>query len=306
MTRKEKESSIYFTTVVALENSAVIGGHMSAEKSDPTFTRLSLYKEGNWGLLDDIKEIIYSLEAKPGNKPGLVNLYVLGRNGFFREYIPGGKPEDSFINMKAVGYLEDLRFIGNNLYACGSQGQVYCKTAAGWISTDNDLFVPFSGKVERCSLSIDGSSEDDIIVVGEQGLVYSRNGERWCQLDSPTNLSINYVLYSSDGSVYVCGDGGFINKLHKPNQWLDLSDLTITKRSLRSMTEFKGKIYIAAEDKLLWTDGKDIGEIDIPLDIEPSFMAIDSSHDSLWCVGDKSILNYDGNIWNSIQHPDNK
>lgn len=306
MTKKEKKSRIYFTTVVALGDSAVIGGHMYAEKSDPTFTRLSLYKEGNWGLLDDIKAVVYSLEAKPSNKPELMNLCVLGRNGFFREYIPGEKPENSFINKRAVGYLEDLRYIGNNLYACGSQGQVYCKTAAGWISVDNNLFVPFSGKVERCLLSIDGSSEDNIIVVGEQGLVNNWNGERWCQLDLPTNLSINYVLYSSDGSVYVCGDGGFINKLSKPNQWLDLSDITITEKSLWSMTEFQGKIYIAAEDKLLWTDGKYLGEITIPLDIELFFMAVDSSHDTLWCVGDENVLMYDGEIWHSIQHPDNK
>lgn len=307
MVKSKQKAKIYFTTVAAISDDfAAFGGHMIAEKSDPTFTRLVAYSQGQWGILGDIMDVVYSLETKPGTDIYKNNLCLIGRDGFYREYVPGKKPIDSPIKKKEVGYLEGLRLIGNNLYACGSQGQVYCLKGSEWISLDNNLFLPFSGKVERCLLSIDGFSEQDIFTVGEGGAVWHCDGKNWSQLDSPTNLSINCVLCSSSGFVYLCGDNGLLFRSTKDGQWKELPSIELTQQSLFDMTEFHGDIFITAGDKLLMTDGEVVNEVKVPTDDAPHFFSIDSASNCLWCVGNETVYQFDGKMWHKHICPDNR
>jgi hypothetical protein len=302
-----QKSEIYFTTVAASPNNfAVFGGHMVSEKSDPTFTRLVILNQGKWGLLGDVMDVVYSLETKQGKDPSKRNLCVLGRDGFFREYVPSEKPIDTPIKKREVGYLEKLRLIGKHLFACGAQGQVYCQKGDSWVNLDEGLFLPFSGKVERRLLSLDGFSEHDIFAVGEGGAVWHWTGQLWNQVDTPTNVSINDVLCSSSGDIYLCGDGGFIFRLTRTWKWHDLSDTALTQQSLWTMVEFRGKIFVAAGDKLLSTNGNTVEEVPVPKDVERNFFSIDAVSDSLWCVGDRDVCQFDGSTWYRHVCPDNK
>ena len=256
-------------------------------------------------MLGDIDEVVYSLLTGPGHDPSRNNLCVLGRDGLFHEFAPGKKPSDNPVPKKEVGYLEDLRTIGNHLYSCGAQGQVCSLRNGKWQSLDDGLFIPFSGKVQRCLLSIDGFSDQDIYTVGEGGAVWHWDGQSWSQLDCPTNLTLNHVLCTSTGDVYFCGDDGFLVKLTKSGQWKELAPDEPTENSLSKMAEFRGSVFVAADSQLLQVDGETVTEVKTPEDMTPAFLSLDAVADSLWCVGDEFIYRYDGSDWHKLVCPDN-
>ena len=279
---------------------------MVAEEDDPSFTRLTICNNGSWGMLADISDIVYSLEKRPMPMQKKPNLCVLGRNGFFREYVAGAKPIDLPIHKKDVSYLEDIKLIGNNLYACGGQNQLYKLDGQIWRDFDHAIYSPFKGKLEKCLLSIDGYSDQDIYAVGERGAVWHWNGHKWSNVDAPTNLSLNCVKCMANGDVFICGDGGALFRLNQKKQWLDLSNPEITTRSLWDIAEYEGFCYVTAENKLLRTDGDSIEEINIPTEQEAYFYSIDALEENLWIVGGEEVYQYNGKSWQVLICPDNR
>ncbi len=307
MNNQKKNTRIYFTTVVALSNDmAVFGGHMVAEEDDPSFTRLVMYKNGNWGVLGDIHDIIYSLIKQPNPSGGKPYLCALGRDGFFRQYVSGAHPIDLPIPKRDVTYLENIRFIGSHLYVCGGQNQLFILDEQIWKNFDYGIYSIFKGKLEKSLLSIDGYADNDIYAVGQKGATYHWDGRLWLVEDIPTNLSLNCVRCMSNGNVFICGDGGSLFVRNIQGHWIDLSNPEITTRSLWDMTEYEGFCYIAAENKLLRTDGKKIDEINVPLDDEFYFYSLDAFEKSLWVVGSERIYQFNGADWKVLICPDNE
>lgn len=71
------------------------------------------------------------------------------------------------------------------------------------------------------------------------------------------------------------------------------------------MTEFQGTVFATATTSLLRITAGAIEIIDVPVEGEPCFYAIDSTADALWCVGNEAVLRFDGNTWQQFTCPDN-
>src|SRR3954467_10621632 len=126
MAVEKKRTALYFTTVAAYPGYRVaLGGHLVIEGDDPQGTRLMLYTGTTWGHHDDIGVILYQIVVRIPRGETKRRLCVLGREGFYREYIPGTRHVENHIEPVEVGYLEDLAPIGDAVFACGAQGQVY-------------------------------------------------------------------------------------------------------------------------------------------------------------------------------------
>jgi hypothetical protein len=297
---------MYFTNVaVTGDDFAILGGHLYSEGQEPTVTRFVLLDKGQGFFLFDFDDLVYAIDRKPmpAGKPR-DSLCIMGRAGKYRENVAGGKPVDTRIDLNDEGFFLDLRYIGKHLYACGHQNIVYRQNGTRWVRADQGAFKRRKMAVDRSFDAIHGFSEDDIYAVGLGGAIWHWNGEKWKELESPTNFGLYAILCSSGGDVYIAGGGGLVFKGGRKG-WTDLSDRTVMDDTIWNMAEFQGKIYLAAYDKLLVTDGGPVQEMKVPLLGKKSFMAMDATPRQLWTVGDDNIFQFDGKKWNRHVLPDN-
>ena len=149
-------------------------------------------------------------------------LCVLGRQGFYREYVPGVGHVDIPIDPVDVGYLEDVAPIGDAVFVCGAQGQVYRLRGQQWEAIHSGIHVPFNGEdVERMLLSIAGFAENDLYVCGFEGEVWHFNGKKWSELDSPSRTIRESPLSSGEGAfaprtwkvAVICGALSFLSSI---------------------------------------------------------------------------------------------
>jgi photosystem II stability/assembly factor-like uncharacterized protein len=303
---KKKQTALYFTTVCAFpKNAAVLGGHLVIQGEDPLGTRLMVVNNDAWTHLDDMMQVVYAtvLRRSPG-KPH--SLAAVGRDGLYREFPFGGASRDIPIPKKEVGYLEDAWENAGKVYVCGAQGQVYRLRDSTWQAIDRGLRVEFNGQeVERMLLSISGFSDDDVYVCGFEGEVWHFDGKKWTELDSPTNLPLNAVLCAPDERVYVCGAAGTMFAIESDGSWVDLSDKAVSEETFYDMTVFKGKVYVAADEKLLYLDADKLKAVKSPSQGDWRFLAIDAADDRIWCVGSEEVFDYDGKKWTRHVCPEN-
>jgi hypothetical protein len=308
---KRPQKAVYFTTVVAVEeDAAIVAGHLYMEGTEPTVTRIFVCDGGKWGHLGDFEEVVYAAARKPPPKGASVPTYcIVGRRGAYREWETKKPPVDQRVDTKDGGYLMDLRYIDGSLYTCGGQNQVHVQGGKSWQRMDPGLFVPLDLDKPSSHVSIhsmDGFSANDIYAAGYAGALRHWNGKKWTPLDTPTNQHFNVVLCSK-GEVYLGGEGGLVFKGDRKKGWKDLGAREVNEEPIEDMTEFQGKIYMAAEDVLLSTDGTKVEEVKIPVKgKEMGFYAVDSNERFLWSVGHEWVLQFDGKKWTRHECPDNK
>jgi hypothetical protein len=305
--KKKKDTALYFTTVAAFpNNAAVLGGHLAIQGEDPEGTRLMVINKESWTHLGDMMDIVYAIAIRrPQHDPAALG--ALGREELYREFVFGGASRDIAINKSEEGYLEDLTAIGDVMYACGAQGQVYRLRGSRWQAIDKGLRVEFNGEdVERMLLGIAGFSHDDLYVCGFDGEVWRYDGKKWTELDSPTNLPLNAVLCAPDKLVYFCGESGHLFALTRDGSWDDLTDEEFADAEFSDLTWFKDRLWIAADDRLLYLDGRKVKAVKNPSKGEWRILNIDAAPDRIWCVGGEETLDYDGQKWTSHVCPENE
>ncbi len=305
---KKPDTALYFTTIAAInEEFAVVGGHLYTEADEPSITRFMLCFGDEWQHLEDLDDVSYAIEKKPGTRANARGtLCLLGRAGLYREIVSGREPTDSRIDITDAGYLMDLRFIGSHLYACGGQNQVHRQEKAQWRKTDQGIFKPIGDTLDRSLEAIDGFSEEDIYAVGSGGSIWHWDGKRWTGLDSPTNYPFYCVKCASGGDVYVGGSAGLLFRGNREAGWADISDSSVTEDVIEDLTEFQGRIYATATDLLLVTDGGPVQAVNVPIKGKKAFYTIDSTKDIMWIAGDEWVFRFDGSKWEKFSCPENR
>jgi hypothetical protein len=304
-----KPTALYFTTVVVIEPGlAIMGGHFYSDGLEPTATRIMAVKEGRWGVIPPIvDDVVYAMTRKPAppGKPRST-LCMMGRHGTYVEKISGEPPATTVLERKDAGYLLDLRCIGDRLYSCGIQNMVQRQESDGrWVRVDQGTFSPLTDYVTCAFRSIDGTDENEIVAVGLRGEIWQWDGRTWSRQESPTTYPLHKILRASDGDYYIGGTQGLVWRGSPAKGWTPLGDSAVTTETIEDMAEFQGRIYLAAQSKLLVTDGGPIREVHVPVDGDKAFFAIDALPSELWVVGDESILQFDGRIWKRHVCPEN-
>jgi len=297
-------TAMYFTSVIAFrKNMAVIGGHMLAHGPSPTATRFMICLGEKWGHLTDLSDVAYAAVRKPDNPKAIA---IMGRNGLYREIIGNNPPIDFQLPEIRNLYLMDLRAIGGNLFACGVQNQVFRQTGGIWVKVDQGTFSPFVGDVDRRLESIHGFSTNDIYAVGSSGAIWHYDGQTWSRLDSPTNVTLNVVLCASDGFVYVGGATGLLLRGRRDAGWQQIGSPEEILGVVEDLAEFQGKIYVTCTSKLFRIADDIVEDVEIPVEGERCFYAVDATPESLWCVGGEVVLQFDGTKWEQFLCPENQ
>jgi hypothetical protein len=274
--------------------------------ADVEFTRVFALKDGKWGHFD-VENAIDSLHATAAPS---VAMYCLVRDGTIFVWRPrsGGGPTrevlpDAGVGPGKLGYMARIRQIGNSLYACGAAGQVYRREASGWVHFDMGILDRLSGASALDLNCLDGTSENDIYVVGQHGFLAHFDGHQWTRLRPPSSLNFYWVRCVSPSEVYVCGQkGGVFRGNHTGWENYSRPDLGV---DFWCAETFNGKLYFAATPRLYEFDGERISAVSTGLRPVPDGHRLHANEGVLWSFGNSHLCFFDGTKWTYVKHPDN-
>jgi photosystem II stability/assembly factor-like uncharacterized protein len=133
------------------------------------------------------------------------NIFVAGKNGVIFRY-DGSKWEQldlgAIINLKNI-HFSDIWVSNNSIHAVGD-GIVDFEID----QTDNSIHF-FNHNIPDMDFNaILGHSENEIFAVGEDGIIFYYNGNKWIQQNSPTEKDLESLWKSSSNDYYAVGEDG--------------------------------------------------------------------------------------------------
>ncbi|GAC1610520.1 MAG: hypothetical protein NVS3B3_19570 [Aquirhabdus sp.] len=216
------------------------------------------------------------------------------------------KIPEAGLRLGNLGYVTQIREIGNVLYVCGANDQVYRKNKGIWellssvpLMQRNALDVEYS-----IFTSIDGVDENDIYVCGLGGRIYHFNGIEWKKIETKIDENLNDMLCVSTDEIWICGNNGAVLKGNAKDGFKDISGVD-DNENFWSVAKFNEKIYLATTTKLYVYDEGQITQVISGLIPELETFHLDAADGTLWSFGTKDIARFDGTKWERIHHPDN-
>jgi hypothetical protein len=289
---KAKDWIILASEIVALEN----------EEGD--YTRAYTFKAGNWRHFDLEGIAVRSVHGAPTPARGT---YFLGRSGEVVLVSPDGRTTelipDAGTGPEKLGYVNRMRVIDGALYVCGSSGQVYRRDNSGWVHLDQGLADHVNSQTRPNLYGIDGTSKEEIYVVGERGMISRYDGLGWTTFQPFTTEFLMAVHCVSRDDVYVCGRNGafFYGRWDK---WEDFS-LRRKPPHFWSLEVYRSVVYVASSNGLYALEGDKLFPVETGLLPKPDAYRLHATDGVLWSFGNHHICFFDGENWTYVKHPDN-
>lgn len=289
------------------------------------FTRLFFYDElepiSKWNRWDlpgfELADICVVREAIPGaryyaalSKEGLVAYNGAGKQWQEKVGEAGVKSRDV---TPVYGYLNALKEIAGELYACGGGGQIYRRRENKWSDIAGHLrqgspelqsALPLNQvELPEDFSDIDGYSDDDVYVAGMNG-IYHFDGEKWGKCLAPTDEILTGILCAEGGWVWACGFNGTVLRGNKERGFEDVSHYD-DNMILTSIAISDGKLYFSSKDGMYWlssgAQGQKLSKLEEVSDCEN----LSSLGSVIIAVGAKEVMVYSEDMWINLVHPDN-
>jgi hypothetical protein len=216
-----------------------------------------------------------------------------------------------------AGYVSHIREIGGALYVCGDSGQIYRRAPnSEWEHHDEGLYEPITHYRDphHTFSCIDGNSEQDIYVVGDDACVCHYDGSLWTELKLPVDEHLLWVRCYGQDEVWISGKNGTLLVGSAKAGFKDVSGVD-DNYTIECVCKFQGKVYAASYDGLFVYDPAQpklgLKPVKSGLVPEVQTMQLDASTSTdgttqvLWSFGVKDITWFDGTTWHRVQHPDN-
>lgn len=278
----------------------------SLDHSEVDHSRLFFLYNDEW-FFHDLEWDVVSLCLKSKNNDEPRKFCALSMQGDIEFQYLGGVDIERIPDAgtyEGLGAVKQLREIGDHLYVCGDQGQVYKRIGNElWEHIDDGLL---NRNISASALdlnSIDGTSDNDIYVVGFHGKIFHRDGLTWRELVSPTNAHLNRIKCVSIDEVYICGYKGVFLKGNKDG-FEDLSVLGL-EDNFWGVEYYRGNVYLATLKGVYVYDGVNVEPIKTGLKPEIQGYRLDVKDGVLWSFGVDDLAYYDGIKWARVDHPDN-
>ena len=184
--------------------------------------------------------------------------------------------------MTAIWGLDDA-----SVYAGGSSGEIVARLDGSW--------APLSGGVQLQGtvFALAGRSRSDLYAAGERGQLAHFDGHAWTQLDLDTKADLHAVLPLPDGSVAICGAGGFM-VIGAPGRWRTISG---APGDLYALAHHRGKLWVGAGDLGIYAVEGDRLEV---VKSNVYTFAIDAGEEYLATAGNDEVVRYDGVEWVAV------
>jgi hypothetical protein len=305
MAKKRSEAALFFNEAVASEDGrAAFGGHFFIfEGTEDEVTRIAVWMgEDRWLKVGDVEAIVTSLDTYP-QPNGKLALAALARDGTF-VLLQGPNRLELTIPMDP-GFLFQMCRIDRNLYACGSQRQVWRFDGTTWARVDEGFVVARSRRENPVLHGIHGLTEDAVYTVGRRGEIGLFDGRAWRLVDSPTNHSLERVLCVAKNDVYICGKAGLLLR-GSEDTWESIGPEGYDQ-NFWGLARFKDRIYVCSNADMFVSDGTTTTRVDTGLGPDAVFNRLSANATHLWVTSGKDVIyRFDGSEWTTHIWPDNR
>jgi len=152
-------------------------------------------------------------------------------------------------------------------------------------------------------IDIHGLHQSDIYIVGSEGFIAHYNGISWSILPPVTRACLYGIFIQSESEVWVAGSNGTILKGNAINGFQAIYRKTLDC-DFYSIANLENEYYIGASDGLYNMRYGKILKVNLPekvIEID----SIETKNGTLWALGSKKLIRYDGTTWKLINHIDN-
>lgn len=218
------------------------------------------------------------------------DLLIVGRGGEFAVCARSGVIEGQIANDVAI---RAVRRISGRIYAAGISGAVFCRTLTGhWKSISRSL--PPDVDLE----AIDGFAPNELYGAGWNGALVRFDGHRWHRIETPTNLILTSVLCADDGQVYCAGRHGMLLR-GRGDEWeVLLSEATV--EDIWDLAWFGGKLFMSTSLFLYNLTPQGLALVHFDGAPPNTCLRLSTAESSLWSIGTRDCLMFDGLSWNRI------
>jgi len=196
------------------------------------------------------------------------------------------------------GPLRGARTIGDRVYAVGMDRQAYIRLGdRDWRPMQQGLTGTPPGQTSGFE-AVDGFGAGEIYAVGWDGEIWQFDGTAWTRQDSPTNLVLTDVCCGGDGQVYACGRNGLLLRGRGPT-W-SVVEQDVIDEDIWSLAWFGDALYLATFEAVYAMRGDAIEMVDFGEEEAVSTYRLGVGPASLWSVGAKDVMSFDGTAWTRI------
>jgi hypothetical protein len=319
--KKEKTIGIetYYITGCAVRSDIVYLA-TQLEDVDPTeytHTRINFYagrlELGQQWLYHDVNSNIVSVCQKKSTEIDPHKMASLSKEGEVEFWTTKDgissieKIPSAGLRLGDLGYMCSIREIGNTLFACGYNSQVYMRQSAGaWKSMVSDPLRHCHAASDDYLVfnQIDGFSEQDLYVAGADGALFHWDGNGWQKIPLPADENLECIRCYGTDEVWIGGANGTLLMGNAAKGFRDVSGVD-DNYTFWSLAKFNNKIYLGAVEGLFAYDGRAIVPVATGLKPEVETYTVDSTEGALWSIGTKDLVRFDGTTWTRIDDPDN-
>lgn len=196
------------------------------------------------------------------------------------------------------GYLKRIRYVGDDVYACGDKRQIYRRAHGTWSRFDFGTRLQDVRAIGTSWNDIHGHPDHGLYVVGDRGLIMRFEANTWLDCDSPTNRGLERVLMRRDGSVWAGGQSGILLN-GRAQSWRVVAQTPSGEETLWGLAEFQGDIYACSSLALYKLVDEQLTSVALPADVgSPHRLAASDRY--LWLITEASLLRFDGQQWQTI------
>ena len=212
--------------------------------------------------------------------------------GFSESHIdPKGRGPDR------LGVIRDARFLGKDVYVVGMSRQAYRRSGNTW----TDIGTPIHAKPtqSRGFNSVTGDGKATVFAAGFGGEIWTYDGAAWTQLDSPTNVALQKILYTKEGVIYACGQAGAL--LRGDGDGFEPVRQTETTDNLYGLAWFDDRLFVASLTKIWTLEGDRLEPVDVGIPGRLTTGDLEAGAGMLWSVGAKHLLRTEnGKTWKLV------
>ena len=331
-------SEVHFLDLCAIDHEFI---YMAAQLDElvsekPNHSRMFTYRhqDRSWHMHDVQMHVISTaIKLNHANDPEDRRLIALSDEGEVDVFAKGDyvwrteKIPESGVRLGSRGLMSHVRQIGQHLFACGHNGQVYVRLGPEkWRAIDSQIYKSINytgnqnnleGRIEHIMRSmanqlvlncIDGDSERDLYVVGDSGYMAHFDGSKWQKIILPTDEHLQWVRCYGPDEIWTCGYNGTLLKGNIRDGFHDQSSID-DNETWWCLAKHNGNIYLSATSGLYKFETESRKITRVKSDLEPEHTdtyRVDEKGGALWSMGERDIVRLYKNKWERIHHIDNQ
>lgn len=214
----------------------------------------------------------------------------------------GDKGEESPIQTTSKNHFKTVKCIaGGYAYAAGVNRKIFKRI-------DKNTWQPMHSTemIEKKRMpeylmgfrDIDGFSDNEIYACGGDGDLWLYGGQKWQQINSPTNVSLEKICCASNGMVYITTNRDLL-LFGRGDKW-ELQDIDTNGHRLKEIVCYNDRVFVSSRKQLFEIENNRLIKTKMDIPKMDGYSHLAAGDGILVVGGTHSAQFYDGQKWNEI------